>query len=120
MGNASSGAEVRRRHWMQVNPVAPDHAAVGKSDVTLPWPRLCLHGACPVPPLGHWTLDLHVLVDRQGRELPGPAVVASSNFLVSLGGTLLALRVRLLLCLKGAWMGRNTSAKGVAEEDLCR
>ena len=61
------------------------------------------------------------MVDRHGRELPGPAVVASLNFLVSLGGTLLALlRGRLPLCLKGVWMGRDTSAKCVTEEDLCR
>ena len=111
MGTASSGAVA----------VAPDHAARGKSDVVLPWPRVCLHGLCPVPPFGRWVLDPHALVDRQGRELPGPGVVANSNFFVSLGGTLLAfLRVRLLLCLKGAWMGRDTSAKGVAEEDLSR
>ena len=95
-----------------MNLVPPDHAAVGELDVVYPWPRLCLHGACPVPQFGSQVLDPYPLVDGQGRELPGLALVVSSNFLVSLGGMWLTLLgIRLPLCLKGAWIGMDTTVK---------
>lgn len=92
---------------------------VRELDGVLTWPRLSHDGACLVPALGNWVLDVDMLVYGQSRQLPGTAVIAGLSVLVLLGGTVVTLLcVRLLSWLVSSGVSRYARVEGVAVDYL--